>query len=286
MSILRITSALAVVAAIVQPHAVAAQKPRVVTVKAYDYRFESPASVSAGVITFRMVNAGKEIHHLWIVKLTDKKTPGDFNKAMKAWGSALKMPEWAIDVGGPNSASPGTTAEGTITLDPGTYMLVCWVPSPDGMLHVMKGMVKPLTITARPVGQVAAAEPAADIDMMLDDYTFELSKPITPGRHVIKVENRAPQTHEVVIARLNPGQTAAQALVWINAGQMGPGPVLLGGASGIAKGRHMFIAVDFPPGHYALFCFIPDVKDGKPHTSHGMLKEFTVGTDATVKELY
>jgi uncharacterized cupredoxin-like copper-binding protein len=231
-----------------------------------------------------MVNAGKELHHLWIVKLTDNKTPGDFTKAMKSWGSALKMPEWAIDVGGPNSASPGTTAEGTMTLDPGTYMLVCWVPSPDGMLHVMKGMVKPLTITARPRGQVAAAEPAADIDMTLDDYTFELSKPITPGRHVIKVENRAPQTHEVVIARLNPGQTAAQALVWINAGQFGPGPVVLGGASGIAKGRHMFIAVDFTPGHYALFCFIPDVKDRKPHTSHGMLKEFTVGAEATAKE--
>jgi uncharacterized cupredoxin-like copper-binding protein len=286
MSISRLSSVLAlVVASLAHPLAAAAQAPRVVTVKAYDYRFEAPARVPAGTITFRMQNDGKELHHLWIVKLTGKKTPDDFTKAMRAWGSALKMPDWAIDVGGPNSASPGTTAEGTMTLDPGTYMLVCWVPSPDGMLHVMKGMVKPLTITARAAGQ-ADVEPTADIAMTLDDYTFELSKPITPGRHVIRVENRAPQTHEVVVARLNPGQTAAQALVWINAGQAGPGPVVLGGASGLAKGRHMFITVDFTPGKYALFCFIPDAKDGKPHTNHGMLKEFTVGSDATSREQF
>lgn len=280
MSISRFTSGLALVASVLHPPIISAQSQRVVMVKAYDYRFEAPASVPGGTITFRMENDGKELHHLWIVKLTGKKTPQDFTKAMQSWGSALKMPDWAIDVGGPNSASAGTTAEGTMTLDPGTYMLVCWVPSPDGMLHVMKGMAKPLTITARPAGQ-ADVEPVADITMTLDDYAFDLSKPITPGRHVIRVENRAPQTHEVVIARLNPGQTAARALLWINGGQSGPGPVVLGGASGIAKGRHMFITVDFKPGRYALFCFIPDVKDGKPHTSHGMLKELTVGTETT-----
>jgi uncharacterized cupredoxin-like copper-binding protein len=279
MSISRTTSFLALVASGLASTSSLAQSPRVVTVKAYDYRFDAPARIPAGTITFRMQNAGKELHHLWIVKLTGKKTPDDFLKAMRAWGSALKMPDWAIDVGGPNSASAGATAEGTMTLDPGTYMLVCWVPSPDGMLHVMKGMVKPLAITARPASE-ADAEPAGDIVMTLDDYTFELSKPITPGRHVIRVENRAPQTHEVVVARLNPGQTAAQALIWINAGQAGPGPIVLGGASGIAKGRHMFFTMDFPAGKYALFCFIPDVKDGKPHTNHGMMKELTVGPDA------
>ena len=43
---------------------------------------------------------------------------------------------------------------------------------------------------------------------------------------------------------------------------------------------HMFFTMDFPAGKYALFCFIPDVKDGKPHTNHGMMKELTVGPDA------
>lgn len=251
-----------------------ARAPRVVNVKAYDYRFEAPTSIRAGTTTFRMQNLGKEPHHLWIVRLTEGKTPADFKKAMEAWGSALKMPKWAIDVGGPNSAGANETAEGTMTLEPGKYMLVCWVPSPDGMLHVMKGMVKDLTVTGP---TVAAAEPKADVTMVMDDYSFELSNPIKAGRRTIRFENRAEQAHEAVIARMLPEKTMAQAVTWLNAGQAGPAPMeLLGGASGLAKGRHMFITADFQPGRYALLCFIPDAKDGKPHFVHGMTKEINV----------
>ena len=257
-----------------QAPAAGSQLPRVVNVKAFDYRFEAPASIQAGTTTFRLQNLGKEPHHLWIVQLTEGKTPADFTKAMKAWGSALKMPKWAIDVGGPNTAGTNEIAEGTMTLEPGTYMLVCWIPSPDGMLHVMKGMVKPMKVTGP---ATAAVEPTADITLTMDDYSFELSKPITPGRHTIRFENRAAQSHEAVIARLLPDKTLAQAVTWLNAGQAGPAPiVLLGGASGLAKGRHMFVTTDFQAGHYALLCFIPDVKDGKPHLDHGMSKEIIV----------
>jgi uncharacterized cupredoxin-like copper-binding protein len=252
----------------------AAQSPRVVNVKALDYRFEAPATISAGTTTFKLRNVGKEAHHLWVVRLTDGKTPADFTKVMKTWGSALRMPAWAIDVGGPNSAGSNETAEGTMTLEPGTYMLVCWIPSADGVVHVMKGMVKSLTVTGP---ATAAAEPVADITMMMDDYSFELSKPITPGRHTIRFENRAAQSHEAVIGRLLSDKTLAQAVTWLNAGQSGPAPLaLLGGASGLAKGRHMFITADFQAGRYALLCFIPDAKDGKPHFDHGMVKEIVV----------
>jgi hypothetical protein len=274
-----VTSALALASVAVTPLAAQApaagtQSPMVVKVKALDYSFEAPATIRAGTTTFRLQNVGKEPHHLWIVRLTEGKTPADFTKAMKAWGSALKMPAWAIDVGGPNTAGAKETAEGTMTLEPGTYMLVCWVPSPDGMLHVMKGMVKPLTVSGP---ALPAAEPTADITMMMDDYSFDLSKPITPGRHTIRFENRAAQSHEAVIARLLPDKTLGQAVTWLNAGQAGPAPVvLLGGASGLAKGRHMFVTVDFEPGHYALLCFIPDAKDGKPHFDHGMAREVIV----------
>lgn len=252
-----------------------AQTPRVVAVRAYDYGYRSPPSVPAGTLTFRLTNEGKEIHHLWVVRLNGGKTPADFMKAMSTWGSALKMPDWATDVGGPNNVGPGETADGTMTLDPGTYMLVCWVPSPDGRPHVMKGMIKPLEITAK--GATAAAEPTPDVTMTLDDYSFNVSSPIKAGRRTIRFENVANQPHEAVIAKLLPDKTLMQAVVWMNSGQVGPSPVvMLGGASGIAKGRHMFITANFTPGTYVLLCFIPDVKDGKPHSAHGMAKEITV----------
>jgi hypothetical protein len=45
---------------------------------------------------------------------------------------------------------------------------------------------------------------------------------------------------------------------------------------GLAKGRHMFVTVDFEPGRYVMLCYIPDAKDGKPHSDHGMIKEIEV----------
>jgi hypothetical protein len=249
--------------------------PRVVTVEAFDFRFEAPATIPAGTVTFRLKNSGKEIHHLWIVQLTDGKTPADFMEATKVWGSDLKMPPWAIDIGGPNSASARRTADGTVTLQPGTYMLVCWVPSPDGVLHVMRGMIRPLRVTAS--GATVAEEPTPDVNLVLDDYSFVFSKPLTAGRRVIRIENRAEQSHEAVIAQLVKGRTMADAVRWMNAGQKGPSPVVaLGGASGLAKGRHMYITADLEPGRYVLLCFIPDIKDGKPHSDHGMIKEIVV----------
>ena len=249
--------------------------PRMVHVRALDYSFEAPAKVAAGTITFSLQNDGKELHHLWIVKLAAGKTPAEFSNVMKTWGSTLRMPAWAIDVGGPNSAGSGERAEGTMTLDAGTYMLVCWIPSADGMLHVMKGMIQPLTVTA--AGATTPAEPKADIVMTLDDYAFTLSTPITSGRHTIRFENRASQSHEAVMGQLQSGKTLPQAVTWMNTGQFGPSPVrVIGGASGLATGRHMFVTADFVPGKYVLLCFIPDVKDGKPHSDHGMVKEIDV----------
>jgi uncharacterized cupredoxin-like copper-binding protein len=249
--------------------------PRIVTVTASDYRFEAPTTIPAGTISFRLYNVGKEIHHLWIVQLAKGKTSADFMAVSKLWGSALRMPPWAIDVGGPNSAAPGQTAEGTMTLEPGQYVLVCWIPSPDGMLHVMKGMVKPLTVVA--LGATPPSEPTADVTITLDDYAFTLSTPITAGRRTIRFENRAVQSHEAVIGRLNPDRTLMQAVIWMNAGQAGAPPLTpLGGASGLATGRHMYINADFEPGRYVLMCFIPDKKDGKPHSDHGMIKEIVV----------
>jgi hypothetical protein len=160
-------------------------------------------------------------------------------------------------------------------------MLICWVQSPDGRPHVMKGMIKPLRVTApagvTQQGTVASGEPTPDVVMTLDDYSFELSAPISAGRRTLRFENRASHSHEAVIAKLRPGKTLMDAVVWMSDGQTGPAPVdMLGGASGIAQGRHMFITASFTPGKYVLLCFIPDARDGKPHVAHGMAKEISI----------
>ena len=270
-----------IASAIVAAPGVAAAQAHSVAVRATDYKFDAPASVAAGTVTFNFQNAGKEVHHLWLVQLRNGKTFNEFLKAMESAGSP-KMPDWAVDVGGPNSVAGGASSAATVTLEPGTYAMVCYVPSPDGRPHVMKGMTKALTVTS--TGATAASEPQSDVTIKMTDYAFDLSKAITAGTHVVRIENAATQSHEIVVGKLLAGKTMRQALEWLNNGQKGPAPVtLLGGASGLGTGRHQFISLNFEPGRYVFMCFIPDVTDGKPHSDHGMAKEITVAAPKASK---
>lgn len=55
-----------------------------------------------------------------------------------------------------------------------------------------------------------------------------------------------------------------------------PPGTAIGGASRLAKDAVAYIPVDLAPGEYALICFVPEMKDGKAHYVHGLLKAFTV----------
>jgi hypothetical protein len=251
--------------------------PRVVTVVTHEYAFEAPASISAGPTTFRVVNKGKELHHVWLVRLDQGKTAQDYMKALEALAKGeAPPPAWATDMGGPQMGMPGALADATIDLAEGSYVIVCHIPAADGMPHSAKGMIKPLTVTAATATPVAAS-PKADLTMALRDYDFVLSSPLTAGRHTVRIVNEAEQFHEAFIVRLVPGKKAADVPAWIEGGMKGPPPMMLvGGTSGLSKGRDLQFTADFAPGEYALVCFLPDFKDGKPHVAHGMIKQITV----------
>jgi hypothetical protein len=251
---------------------VAAVKPHQMTVTATDYKFDAPDQVPSGMMTIHLVDNGAEMHHVAFIKLNDGKTIADVEQAMKTQGP---MPRWAVDYGGVNPPHPGGgMASTTQMLEPGNYALLCFVPSADGIPHFAKGMVRPLTVT--PSSNASASAPVADIDMTLNNYSFTTSKPITAGRHTIKIENAASQSHELMLARLAPGKKAEEIPAWAEK-PVGPPPgEPIGGVPAIAKGATAFITIDFTPGDYAFVCFIPDEKDGKPHFTHGMVKQVHV----------
>jgi uncharacterized cupredoxin-like copper-binding protein len=195
----------------------------------------------------------------------------DFAAALKAGGPP---PKWVTMEGGPNPAELGDTATTSVALEPGTYAMLCFVPGPDGVPHVAKGMVRPLTVTG--AGGAAGAEPEADVVMKLVDYDFELSKPIPAGRHTIRIENAGPQEHEVVIVKLDSGKEPKDFAMWGEKMVGKPPGTLHGGVSGIMPGGKAFVEVDLEPGEYGLICFVPDSKDGKGHYHHGMAKKVTV----------
>jgi len=248
--------------------------PAVITITARDYAFEAPDTIAAGLTTIRLVNRGPELHHVQLVKLEEGRTMTDFFAALKAGGPP---PRWAREVGGPNTPVPGGESEATLDLMPGRYAVVCFIPSPDGTPHIMKGMTREMVVAA-PRG--ASARPASvaapAMTMTLTDYRFELSAPLTAGRHTLRVRNAASQPHEVVFARLEPGKTAAEMAAWAEK-HVGPPPgAPLGGTTAMAPGLWNDVTLSLTPGEYALLCFIPDAKDGKPHIVHGMVHQITV----------
>lgn len=109
-----------------------------------EYKFTMPA-VAAGTHTFRFVNDGKEVHEVHVMRLDEGAT---MEQVMAAFAPGATAPPPATSVGGPGALSPGLYDYWTVTLEPGRYMVVCFVPAPDGQPHAMKGMMTEWTIPA------------------------------------------------------------------------------------------------------------------------------------------
>jgi uncharacterized cupredoxin-like copper-binding protein len=249
----------------------AAVPPRVVTVVARDFAFQVQDEVPAGLVTFQLQNRGANLHHMAIMKLDEGKTLQDLFAAFQAGGAP---PAWAHDMGGPNAPDPGSDANATLMLEPGSYALLCFVDIPDHVPHLMKGMAKLLRVTPAVVPAASRAI-AGDVTMTLTDYAFTLSKPITRGVHTIRVENPAAQSHEVELVKLAPGKTVQDLVAWIADPQGPPPGNALGGIAGMGHGVVQSFTYDFAPGEYGLICFLPG-PDGKPHFMHGMIQQLTV----------
>ena len=245
--------------------------PAEVTITAREYSFDAPASVAAGYVKLNMVNRGREPHHVQLIKLAPGKTIGDFQRAMQGGG---KPPSWVTMLGGPGAADGGQDANATTYMAAGEYVLLCFVPAPDGQPHVMKGMIRPLTVTARK--RVTGSAPRADVTMRLVDYGFDMKLPIRRGRRTFEVWTDAPQPHEVILVRLKPGATPAQFAAW-ERNPSGPPPgSFIGGVSGLSPHERAYFTVNMVRGTYMLICFVSDHKDGRPHLAHGMIREITV----------
>jgi len=248
----------------------ATPKASPINVTVADYSITAPATVPASMTKFHVVNTGKEPHQAALVRLDSGKTYADFQAALKVQGPP---PAWIVWVGG-TLAAPGDSSDVIVPLEPGNYAWYCLIPSPDKIPHAMKGMSAALTVTA--ATGTAPAAPAADVDVTMRDYQWDVSTPITAGAHTLKITSAPGQPHETVLVRLAPGKTAQDFLAWAGAMQ-GPPPVeSVTGVAAMQAGQVNYLTANFKAGNYAFVCFQPDAKDGQPHFLHGMVKEFAV----------
>jgi hypothetical protein len=205
------------------------------------------------------------------VRIEGRRTPHEIAAALES----STPPPWMAFAGGPDAVNSGDTATAIQRLVPGTYVLVCFLPSPDGTMHLEKGMIQRLVVQgAEPV---PAATLAGDDTIILADYSFTLAHPLHAGPHTLYVENTGPQLHEVMVLALAPGKSVNDLVRWSSHWMPGPLPARpLGGIVTLDAGKGAAFTVTLARGNYVLVCFIPDKKDGRSHLLHGMVKEITV----------
>ena len=279
----------------------AALETRVVEVMARDYAFDAPAEIPSGWTTFQMKNEGSEHHFFLLTRLPEGKAFDDYVEEVgvafeTAWDSLRAgrmdkaeagqllgqlLPEWygaVTPMGGPGLVAPGGLAQTSVNLDPGTYVMECYVKTPDGTFHTSLGMARPITVTSE---LSSASAPEANIEVSLSNYEITIKGEATAGETTVAVRFREhPEFglgNDVHLARLNDEVDLDEVAQWMDwmevAGLQAPAPAeFLGGTQEMPIGYTAYFTVKFEPGRYA---WITEASADK-----GMLNVFTVGSSA------
>lgn len=242
---------------------------------AHDYSFEGPSELSAGWQTVTLTNEGAEAHHLQFARLNDDVTPEQFFETLAAEGeAALRL---ATLTGGVGMIPPGQSAEVLVDFtQPGTYVLLCFLPNAEGVPHLALGMTDVLQVTGEAT-DASAEEPAADLEIHMRDFAFDIPATLPAGPQTWKVVNDGPQPHEMILVKLNEGATFEQFVAELETnGEANLPGVPIGGAQALNAGLASYLTYDLEPGDYAVICSVPDPETGEPHYMLGMAAGFTV----------
>ncbi len=290
------------------PPAPATTPSAIVEVVARGLQFSAPAEVPSGWTTFRFRNESGMTHFAVIEHMPDgygikaqqeQLAPifqqgmdllnaGDAEGAMAKFG---ELPEWfgqVVFMGGPGFTGPGQISETTVYLEPGTYLLECYVKT-NGVFHSYNpapdayGMVHEFTVTD---AESPAREPVADIRITQSgERGIEVVGDPTAGEHVVQVVFEDQKVHEnfaghdVHLVRLDETTDLTKLAAWMDwsqpEGLETPAPALfLGGSNEMPAGQTAYFKVSLTPGRYAWIAEVPDPM-GK-----GMLRTFEVTANA------
>ncbi|WMI70193.1 hypothetical protein [Mangrovimonas sp. YM274] len=283
--------------------AIEAEKPKDQVAEYYteSMEFIGPDSLSSGWTTFKYTNKSFETHLFLLDKYPEGKTIADtkkdifppFDKGMdlinegkveEGYAAFGALPEWfqkVVYTGGAGLISPNQTTELTIKLEPGYYIMECYVKMSNGKFHTSMGMVKPIIVTNEvsnhlpPIPTVNIAISSTE-GIVFDDA-------IKAGENTFKVSFVDQKKHEhflehdVNLVKLDDTAdlTALEAWMdWSNPkGLINPGPAgvtFLGGMQEMPAGSEGYFKATLTKGKYAFISEVPKASD------KNMLKVFEV----------
>lgn len=275
-----------------------------VKVTSTGHNFDAPDEIPSGWTTFKYMNKTSTAHFFVLEKLPEGKTVdsskiqivpffqagmdfyrvGNFTDAFGPDGFG-GLPDWFSDVlftGGTGLIGPNMTATSTVNLEPGTYVIECYVKSLSGVFHTTTGMIDQIIVNDV---QNGLSEPRADVALTISstDGILLQEEIKRPGNHIFSVyfEDQTAYGnllgHDVHLVKFNNGFNNDDKAIlndWMNwlfvdfagtslisEGLMAPSPAgisFLGGMQELPAGQTGYFNAVLTPGDYA---FISEVDD-------------------------
>ncbi len=236
-------------------------KTNAVELRGDEYAFVMPERIEGGWTTLDFANTGRESHEFALAKLGSGKTIADVRRYL-ADPEAQRQPppDWVQIRAGIPTLDAGEAAALTQRLEPGRYVLLCFLDAPDGKSHIEHGMLRTFEVE----DDAGAATPEADATVALG---AGLAAPqIEAGDRTIELRNDNDRPSSVFLTAFEPGKTERDLTRWEEGGMRGRAPArFLGGA------------IDVPP-HTSVYYSVT-LAAGREYTllddEHGLQKTFT-----------
>lgn len=239
--------------------------------------FDAPDTVPAGFLEVSLTNLGTEPHSATLLRLDSGKTLPEW---IDAYREANRMraarPAWASYHGGSMALGPEAAVTSVLSVEPGNYAWVCFMPDSTGSPHVLAyGHAHPFVV--QPAGASAPANPPVPTaTLRMADYAFDVDGPLKAGAHVIRIVNAGADPHHALFFRLAPGKTMDDFTAWLQRGMEGDAPSTLVGTMGeLSSGAEAYLDLDLPPGEYVVVCLVAG-RDEVSHLDKGMVRQIRV----------
>jgi len=263
--------------------------------------FQMPDTISSGWNTWRYKNKSTQTHFILIDDYPDGITLDSVkHKVLPVFGDGMtlinegkveegfaefgKLPQWFSKVkwlGGVGMISPGHTAESTLKLDPGYYLVECYVKMNTGMFHTNMGMIKELFVSEK---MSNLEEPSADFSIKISsDYGIVFDPPVNAGTYTFSVNYIDQITydnflgHDINIVKLEDEADLKDLEAWMDwrdpRGLIEPAPKgfsFLGGVNDMPEEGIGYFTVNLEPGKYALISEVPNASE------KNLLKTFVI----------
>ena len=277
------------------------QPSNVIDIVTRSMEFQSVDTISSGWNTFRYRNLSNETHFLVFEKYPEginidstraKVFPvfdegmtlinkGDSENGFKAFE---KLPAWFFQIvftGGVGLVSPNEVGETTLNLQPGNYLMECYVKMKNGKFHSVMGMCKEIVVIDT---QSETKEPESTVTIDISTENGIVFNPnIKSGIHTIKVNFIDQKLHEhflghdVNLVKLGENANLEELEAWMNwanpKGLIDPAPnhmTFLGGVQEMPTGYTGYFSLNLSKGKYAFIAEVPKSMD------KNMLKVFEV----------